>query len=172
MALGLAACSQSESKQVVENGSYPARMPLAAVSLPVEAAPQQPEGARWEASGNGVRFGVPGANALLALSCEHDRNGGALLQITREVRAESGAKALFALIGNGRIARLPLDAVRAGQNGEWKGQIAAADPRLEVLRGGNRIEATLPGGGSLKLPASNEPRQLLDSCRASGPRPA
>ena len=172
LTLMLAACSQSQSREVVpanpDGASYPARLPLAgAAPLPVEQAPLQPEGAAWASVGMAVSFAVPGQPALLALSCTHDSAGVASLAITRHTRAEAGAKALLALIGNGRIARLPLDAAAAGEAGEWRGSIPAADPRLDVLKGGNRLEATLPGGGTLLLPASTEPGRLLDACRAS-----
>jgi len=163
----LAACSQSQSRQLVENapetGGYPARLPLANIALPVEVAPVQPEGAQWQAAGPGaVHFGVPGQGDLLALRC-----AGTGLEVVRRARAEEGAKALFALIGNGRIARLPLNVALAGEDGEWRATLPLDDVRLDVLKGGNRIEATLPGGGTLKLPASGEPGRLLASCRAA-----
>jgi len=110
---------------------------------------------------------VNGQPALLSLACTHDAAGAASLALTRHTRADAGAKALLALIGNGRIARLPLDVVTPGEAGEWRGSIPAADGRLDVLRGGNRIEGTLPGGGSLLMPASGEPGRLLEECRAS-----
>ncbi|MBC2665656.1 hypothetical protein H7F51_08975 [Novosphingobium flavum] len=167
--LALAACTQTQSREVAANDAsgYPARLPLTGVSLPVEAAPAQPEGGKWQLAGETLSFAVPGGATLLAMNCTHAPDGTAQLHLTRMTRAEDGAKALFALIGNGRIARLPLDATRAGEQGEWQGTMPAADPRLEVLRGGNRIEATLPGGGTLLLPASLEPGRLLAACRAS-----
>lgn len=175
----LAACSQSESRPVAPNegspgAGYPARLQLSGIALPVDVAPVQPEGAEWRSDANGLHFAVAGSGDLLSIGCDHAADGSAMIRITRGTRAEDGAKALFAVIGNGRIARLPLDAVRAGENGEWKGLIPAADPQLDVLKGGNRIEATLPGGGMLKLPASGEPGRVLAACRASdrGPKGA
>jgi hypothetical protein len=166
----LAACTQSQSRELVdtsqEGGSYPARMALDS-SLPPEQAPSQPEGAAWSANGSAVIFAAPGQPPLLTLSCTHDAAGAASLAISRRTRADEGAKALLALIGNGRIARLPLDVAMPGEAGEWRGTIPAADARLDVLKGGNRIEATLPGGGTLEMPASGEPGRLLEACRAS-----
>jgi len=173
----LSGCTRTESRQVVENqgepaAGYPQRLDLAGMAQPVDVAPVQPEGSVWRVAGAAVEFGVPGQPALFALSCGHAADGTALIKVMRETRAESGAKALFALIGNGRIARLPLDVTRAGEPGQWAGNIPARDTRLEVLKGGNRIEATLPGGGTLKLPASSEPGRLLNECRASDRGPA
>lgn len=174
-ALALGGCSQSQSRQVVGNeaasGGYPARLPMASIALPLEQAPVQPEGAAWRADAAGVHFGVAGQSDLLALACEHAPDGTASVRLSRMTRADEGAKAMFALIGNGRIARLPLDVTRAGEAGEWRGLIPAADARLDVLKGGNRIEGTLPGGGTLLMPASNEPGRLLTACRASDRAP-
>jgi hypothetical protein len=175
-ALVLAACTPTQSRQVTENAApggstYPARMALAGVGLPAEAAPLQPKGATWRADHAGAHFGVSGQADLFSLACEHTPDGSALLRITRMTRADDNAKAMFALIGNGRIARLPIDALRAGEPGVWQARIPAADERLNVLRGGNTIEATLPGGGTLKLAPSNEPGRLLADCRASDRAP-
>lgn len=186
VALPLGACSQSQSRQVVENGAgggaagnagggaYPARLALGNVSLPMQEAPLQPADAVWRSDGAGAHFGVAGQPDLLGIACVHGADGTALLRLTRTTRAQDGAKALFALIGNGRITRLPIDAVRAGEQGEWQATVPAADARLDVLLGGNRIEGTLPGGGTLLMPASTEPGRLLTECRATdrGPQPA
>jgi hypothetical protein len=175
-ALALAACSRGESRQVTENESasvagYPQRLSFSG-PLPQETAPVQPEGGAWRLAGASLRFTADGAGDLMALDCTHGADGTALLRVTRMTRAEQGAKALFALIGNGHIARLPVDVIRAGEPGEWQGQVPARDEQLDVLKGGNRIEATLPGGGTLKLPASIEPGRMLAACRASdlGPK--
>ena len=177
----LAACTPSQSREVaaIENpgaggAGYPARLQLSGMELSADVAPVQPEGAAWRSDANGLHFAVPGKADLLAISCSHAPDGTAQIKLVRGTRAEDGAKALFAVIGNGRIARLPLDAVRAGEDGEWQGLIPAADRQLDVFKGGNRLEATLPGGGLLKLPASSELGRVLEACRASdrGPDPA
>lgn len=175
ISLALAACSQSQSREVVDTnpaaGGYPARMALGDAPLPSEQAPVQPQGGAWSTNGPAVSFAVPGQPSLFTVTCSHDAAGAASLEIFRQTRAEEGAKAMLALIGNGRIARLPLDATLAGEAGLWRGTIPAADPRLDVLKGGNRIEATLPGGGTLLLPASREPGRVLEECRASDRAP-
>lgn len=170
LAVALAGCSQSQSREVVAvapDGSYPARLSLRELSVAAPVAPPQPDGAAWSRRGAQVDFGLTGQPALLSLACVHDRAGAASLALTRHTRADEGAKALLALIGNGRIARLPLDVTLPGEAGEWRGEIPASDPRLDVLKGGNRIEGTLPGGGTLLMPASSEPGRLLEECRAS-----
>jgi len=175
ISLALAACSQSQSREVVDTspaaGGYPARMAMADAPLPEETAPVQPQGGTWSTNGPAVSFAVPGQPSLFTVTCSHDAAGAASLEIFRQTRAEEGAKAMLALIGNGRIGRLPLDATLAGEAGQWRGTIPAADPRLDVLKGGNRIEATLPGGGTLLLPASREPGRVLEECRASDRAP-
>ena len=145
---------------------YPARLALAGAEQPMEAAPLQPEGGQWLAAGDRLSFGVPGQAPLLTLTCERDPSGASLIRLVRTTRAESGAKALLALIGNGRIARLPVNATTGGETGRWEGILLAADPRLDVLKGINSVEATLPGGGTLMLKSSGEPRRLLEACRA------
>lgn len=167
----LGACSQSQGRQIVSGSDagagYPARMALGTLASPADTAPVQPDGAAWQAlAPDQVTFGLPGQRPLLVLSCIRNGAGLATIRILRATRAEEGAKALFALIGNGRISRLSLDARQPGEAGQWEGVVPASDPRLDVLRGGNGIEATLPGGGTLKLPASREPGRLLAACRA------
>jgi len=175
VALALAACSQSQGRQVVTNGAvgaaeaagYPARMALTGLEQAPEAAPQQPQGGAWLAVPGGLAFGVPGQTPLLSLVCSRDPSGPAVVRLVRVTRAEAGAQALLALIGKGRFARLPLNALIAGEAGTWEGRLLADDPRLDVLKGRSEIEATLPGGGTLMLPASTEPGRMLADCRAS-----
>jgi hypothetical protein len=144
-------------------------MPLGTIALPMDTAPVQPQGGSWQAAAaDRVSFGLPGQPGLLTLRCIPASAGrSAAIEVTRQTRSEEGAKALLALIGNGRVSRLPVDSVRGGENGEWRGALSLDDARLDVLKGGNRIEATLPGGGTLLLPASSEPGRLLSACRAA-----
>jgi hypothetical protein len=174
----LAACTRGETRQVMENegapavagGGYSQQIQFSG-PLPDAGAPVQPDNAAWRLAGSSLRFSADSGD-LFAVECTHAADGTALLRLSRMTRAEPGAKALFALIGNGRISRLPMDVTRAGESGEWQGLVPAGDPRLDVLKGGNRIEATLPGGGTLKLPASSEPGRVLAACRASDHGPA
>jgi len=178
-ALLLGACSESHSQQVMGQqvtgqqvsadsapASYPARVAMPSGPMPAPLPPRQPDNAVWQASGDSAQFAAPGAEPLLVLACEKDSAGAAWLRISRLVHAEAGASALFAVEGNARNVRLPLDVIRAGDAGEWRGLIPARDIRLDVFKGGNRMEATLPGGGTLKMPASSEPGRVIEACRA------
>lgn len=175
LALAVAGCSPTQGRQLVANAAvspagaaaYPARLAMTGAELPAEAAPLQPPGGAWVAVPGGLAFGLPGQAPLLSLLCSRDTTGAALVRLIRVTRADEGAQALMALIGNGRIARLPVDATTAGEAGTWEGMVPAIDPRLDVFTGSREIEATLPGGGTLLLPASGEPSRLLAACRAS-----
>lgn len=124
------------------------------------------EGAIWAqaASGQRLLYGKPGNPPLFALSCLTE-DGEPLLQFTRYAAADKGAKAFMALIGNGHVARLKVDATEVGTATLWQGVTRASNDRLEVLTGRNAVEATLPGAGSLRLNASNAPARLIDECR-------
>ncbi len=163
----LGACGQSRASQVVDAAAaYPARLPIEAGALVADAAPVQPADAAWSGTDGSASFAAPTGAPLLSVTCEHGEAGTAWVRIARHVRGEAGAKALFAMQGNGRIARIKLNVVRSGPDGEWQGLLHADDERLDVLKGGNRIEATLPGGGTLLMPASAAPGALIAACRA------
>ena len=111
-----------------------------------------------------ARFGVPGAAADLTVAC---RSG--VLLVTRNVPAEVGAQALFALQGRSRILRLPVDATSIdGQRGYvWQGTLAADDPGTQVFEGA--FFGTLPDAGKIVAPASAALRDVIARCRT---RPA
>ena len=123
-------------------------------------------GAIWAESGGPRRvvFGVPGEAPLLAIECAA---GGAMLKVTRYAPTEAGAKGMMALIGNGHVERLKVDALALdGDRGWlWQGRFDPADPRLDALTGGRQFELTIPGAGTLKLAPSPRPRELIESCR-------
>ncbi len=130
------------------------------------------EGAVWADSGaNRIVYGIPGQVPFLALACEGGAGAGQI-HITRFAAADARAKALFALIGNGHIARLPVDAKWNGQAWLWEGSIPADDPRTEVLTGTRKVTATLPGAGMLDLNPSPKPSQLVEACRRKQEAPA
>lgn len=117
-------------------------------------------GALWaEQPGGALTFGKPGAQPLLTLACS-----GATARITRHAPAEPAAKALFALIGNGTVARIKADE----SEGEWLSVLRAQDSALRVFAGSDPIVATLPGAGTLNLAGSPLPGQLLARCRQLG----
>jgi hypothetical protein len=106
-------------------------------------------------------FGYPGEEPLVTLEC---RSGQ--IVVTRHALAEDRAQALFALIGNGTILRLPVDAVRlpGGAFPVWQGALAADDPRSAVFLGGT-VEATLPGAGMITLAGRGAMQELAQECR-------
>lgn len=120
------------------------------------------QGALWAPGTQPMRliYGQPGKHPLLSLECD----AGTLIY-TRYVRADAHAKAVLALIGNGHVERLWIDAHENGDAWLWRGTISSADPRLEVLTGPNAIEATVPGAGSVTLNPSRMPGELIRACR-------
>lgn len=128
------------------------------------------------ADGGSARFGLPGAQPMLSVAC---RSG--VLVVTRHVPAEIGATALFALIGERRIVRLPVDATSVpGSRGYvWQGTLPAADPAAEVFTTGG-FSGTLPGAGRIAVTGGAPVRDVVARCSArpvstqpaTGPAPA
>ncbi len=112
-----------------------------------------------------ILFGNPGEVPFLALACETSPGGEPLIRIIRFAAADAQAKALFALVGNGHIARIPVDATWNGRAWLWEGTIPANDPDLAVLTGKRSITATLPGAGQLALKPGPRPALLIETCR-------
>jgi len=122
------------------------------------------------ADGKGIDFGKPTTAPLLSLTCQIG-NGNASPQLTviRHARSEPGAKALFAVLGNGIISRLKVDAALDDKEGwRWEGRYPASAPELDVFTGQRDIDATLPGGGELHVTGSGLPREFVDWCRRNG----
>ncbi len=112
-----------------------------------------------------IIYGLPGEIPFLALACENAPNDERQIRFIRFAAADPQAKALFALVGNGHIARIPVDATWNGRAWLWEGVLPADDSDLEVLTGQRTIAATLPGAGQLNLNPSPRPGQLIDACR-------
>ncbi len=131
------------------------------------------EGAIWAPSGAGDRllFGKAGERPLMAFECVIE-DGVRVLQYTRFAPADMHAKAILALIGNGHVSRLKIDAVRHGGAWLWQGSIAADSPMLDVLTGRREVEATVPGAGSIVLSPSPLPGALVERCRDANATPA
>ncbi|MBX7457902.1 hypothetical protein K3152_06560 [Qipengyuania sp. 1NDH17] len=152
----LAACKPPASDE------YLARMEVSdertRPSEPVDSP--DTEGAAWALGQSGrLLYGKPGEEPLLSLACEDGT-----LAFTRYERADANSKAVLALIGNGHVERLWIDAEQEGEAWLWRGRLPADDPRLEVLTGRNRVEATVPGAGSLVLNASQRPGEFITRC--------
>ncbi|MGB3471598.1 MAG: hypothetical protein WBA51_12310 [Erythrobacter sp.] len=126
------------------------------------------EGAVWAVSAKDadtIIYGVPGNQAMMAITCVGESTP-ARLRITRMSPADEGAGALLAMVGNGHIGRVPVDAIRVSGKLIWQGEVMAADPDLEPLAGPRQLTATIPGAGMVTLNPSPLPMQLLSECRA------
>lgn len=151
---------------------YVARIDVAgrdAQSAPIPSP--DTEGAVWAPSAANPQrlvYGKPGERVLFALECV-DGDGGPVLTYTRFAHADAHAKAILALIGNGHVARLKIDATRFGNQWLWQGSEPAASLNFEGLTGGRQVEATVPGAGSLILNPSPLPGELILRCRSLAP---
>ena len=127
------------------------------------------KGAAWTVSADqqAIAFGRPGADPFLTLACDL-REAPATLTIVRHVAARPGQKALFPVIGNGRISRFKVDAALAEGEWRWEGELPASDPQLDVFDGAGELQATLPGGGTLLIEGSRIPGEFVTWCRAGG----
>jgi hypothetical protein len=129
-------------------------------------------GARWTiaADGRGIDYGKPAAAPLLSLTCQISKDSAPPpLTVIRYARSEPGAKALFAVLGNGIVSRLKVDAALEDKEGwRWEGRYPASAPELDVFTGQRDIDATLPGGGELHIAGSGLPREFIEWCRRNG----
>lgn len=160
----LAACSRApETSQAAPD------QPLDAVRVALpspgpERAPR-PEGQKpaWSGNATSATLAFPD-EPLLTVSCEAGR-----LVVIRHAPADKGASALFALIGNGTILRLPVEAVTVPGTKwpEWRGNIGAGDEKVKVFLG-QKLEATLPGAGKVEVPAGAELKAVVERCAPGG----
>ena len=128
--------------------------------------------AKWTIAvdGRGIDFGTPAVTPLLSLSCQISKSAAPpQLTVIRHARSEPGSKARSAVLGNGIVSRLKLDAVLSGKDGwRWEGHYPASSPEVDVFTGPRDIAATLPGGGELHIAGSGLPREFIDWCRRNG----
>lgn len=132
------------------------------------------EGAVWKVSPlseNRLLYGKPGAPALMALECLDAKTAPEpLMEISRLSPADEGAGALLALVGNGHIGRISVDANVNDRPG-WHGTVEASDTVWEPLAGPRQLTATVPGAGMVVLNPSPLPGELIDACRTGEPLP-
>ncbi len=126
-------------------------------------------GAVWSPSGRQqgrIVYGIPGEPVLLALDCLAATPAQpATIRIARYAPADKDAGALLALIGNGAIGRIAVDATRQGQRQIWQGEAPADSIGWEPLAGPREITATVPGAGLVRLNPSALPMTFLEACR-------
>ncbi|MEL7188218.1 MAG: hypothetical protein AAGK17_01585 [Pseudomonadota bacterium] len=166
LALSLAACKPPPGDAAMER-ELPGEEPVFA-SLPLPSP--ETEGAIWAPSQKEGRilYGVPQEPALIALECLND-GSEPLVQITRMAAADEGAGALLALVGNGAIGRIEVDATKIGTRIEWQGAIAPSDRNIEPLSGPRKVTATIPGAGMVELNPSPLPGLFLEACKIGEP---
>ena len=160
--LALAACQPPAADRYEKRDAPPDTASFA--SEPI-ASPDA-EGAVWAPSQTPLRliYGQPGQHPLAAMQCEMEGERPRL-RITRFARADEGAQALMAIIGNGHRERFPVEATNNGRAFLWEGTAPLASEKLDVLTGQRGVELTIPGAGTLALNASELPRDLIESCR-------
>ena len=146
-------------------------MPEAAPSFASDPLPSpESEGALWapsrEVEGRLI-YGQVGAAPLLALECLESEGSAPSLRITRYADADVDATALLALIGNGHIGRLPVEAREVGGRIRWQGEVLASDLRWEPLAGPRRVTVTVPGAGMVTINPSGLTGDLVEQCRGS-----
>ena len=127
------------------------------------------EGAVWSDSPittGRIIYGIPGEPPLLAMGCG-DMGDPPSILITRYAPADEGAKAMAAFIGNGHVARIPIDATDIDNGSFWRTEISAFSEELEVLTGTREVAVTIPGAGRLVLNPSQRPGAFIEACRAS-----
>ena len=158
----LSACSGGDAEQRVELDRKPEF-----ASPPIDSP--DTESAFWSGGDTSttLRFGKPGNAPLFSIDCSQGR-----IILTRHAPADAQASALMPLIGNGRIERVPVDAVNSGEGYVWQGQFPANDDQLDVFAGSRSVEATVPGAGTIDLAASSEPGALIARCRGDTPKVA
>jgi hypothetical protein len=159
----LAACDRPQVERV-ELGDAQSAAEMALTSSP------DSDGASWAIApdGKGIRFGKEGGEPYLSLTCQLGKGEPPQLTIIRHAQSEPGAKALFAVLGNGIAARLKLDAALSRDGWLWQGHYPASAGELDVFTGPRPVDATLPGAGTLRLPGSPLPREFIDWCRRNG----
>lgn len=163
LSLILTACKPPASDDYLERVDLAGEASVASKPLPSPDVTN----AVWADSQTAGRilYGVPGEAPFLALECERSGTDMPHIRFIRFAPADPQARALFALVGNGHIARVPVDSTWNGRAWLWEGLVPANEPDLDVLTGQRVVAATLPGAGQLDLKPSQNPARLIEACR-------
>ena len=128
------------------------------------------DGAVWSPyADSSLLFGMVGERPLLSLECHLGADDTKDIRIVRHIASDPQAKALMALVGNGTVARVMVDSTWRGDRWRWEGELPADDPALDALTGDRALEVTVPGAGTLALPASRAPGRFIEACRGAPP---
>jgi len=166
--LTLAACKPPPTDAGMDRERPQAALDFASEPLP---SPET-DGAGWAPSSRvegRIIYGVPGEPALLALECLDNEARAPRIQITRLSPADEGASALLALVGNGHIGRLAVEAREVDGRSVWRGELLAADLAWEPLSGPRSLGVTVPGAGRVELNPNPLPGELVERCRKGEP---
>jgi hypothetical protein len=163
--LALSACQQQPAPQAQ-------RIALDQAGQSTERALPSPDTARavWTVSTNGkaIHFGNRGAQPWLTLDCRLEDRAHPQLAVIRHAPAFPGQTALFAVLGNGYVSRLPASATLAEGEWRWEASLPAADRQWNLFIGTGDMRATLPGKGAIEMPANPIPGEFVTWCRAGG----
>lgn len=165
----LSACGSGEDAAVAAQDAQ--RVNFADVQRRANTPLPSPDTAAsgWTVATNGqsINFGSAGQKPMLTIACNL-RERPTKITVSRHVIAQPGQTALFPVIGNGTISRLPVDAALENNEWQWRGIYLSTDERLDVFTGAGAVEATLPGGGTLQINGSRMPGEFIRWCRAGG----
>jgi hypothetical protein len=160
LTLALAACSRAPgAPQAAPDQPLDAVRVALPAPGPVRAPRSEGQKPAWSGNAQSATLAYPDER-LLTVACE-----GGKLVVTRHAPADKGASALFALIGNGAILRLPVEAVAVPgvKWPEWRGSIFAGDEKVKVFLG-QKLDATLPGAGKIEVPGGPELKAVVERC--------
>lgn len=131
------------------------------------------EGAAWvPTSQDRLIYGIPGQPALVALECLERDSVAPSVRITRLSPADEGAGALLALVGNGHIGRVAVDAREVNGRIVWQGEALASDLLWEPFKGPRALGVTVPGAGRVEINPSTLPGLFIEICGSpTGPEP-
>lgn len=163
-ALALASCKPPPTDADMDRDAPREELDFASEPLP---SPDT-ENAIWARPAPGVQrliYGNPGEPALVSLECVGYASELPILRVTRLSPADEGASALLAIVGNGHIGRIEVEAREVNGRTVWQGESEAADLAWEPLAGPRQMTLTVPGAGMVTLNPSDMPGELLEFCR-------
>jgi len=114
-----------------------------------------PPDATWRETKSGAIYGEPDRKPLIEMAC----NDG-MVDVTRNVASDDGAKALFAFVGYRGILRLKVE----NDGAAWHGSLRSDDPLWIAVTGGP-FYATVAGGGKVISPASSIASSVITGCK-------
>ncbi len=161
--LALTACGESQVERIDFQEAE-------GVHAPTLTPSPDSEGANWSLAADGmtIGFGKDPQAPYLSLACELSQDEEPRITVIRHAPADPGAKALFAVLGESLTARLNLDAEIVDGDWQWQGSYPASSPQITAFASDKKLQATLPGAGTIDMPASPLPAEFIAWCSAGG----